>query len=138
MPGAVRAMAAAVVTSASPSRPDAGRIWIVTSRATSDCHSLADALTSTTAPMVSEARNVMMAMTEIRARPAMESTGTSGVSTPCIGSATTAVTVWPSGPLMCVSTTRASFIIVQAPLVQHQATGVELVHQRDGVRGDED
>ena len=55
-------------------------IWMVTSRATSDCHSLAAPPTSITAPMVSEARNVMMATTAISARPEIELRGTSGVS----------------------------------------------------------
>jgi len=53
---------------------------MVTSRATSDCHSLAAPATSITAPVVSEARNVMMATTAISARPAIELRGTSGVS----------------------------------------------------------
>jgi hypothetical protein len=37
------------------SRPATRRIWIVISRATSDCHSAAEASTSITAPVVSEA-----------------------------------------------------------------------------------
>ena len=57
-----------------------GRTWMVTSRATSDCHSTAADRTSMTAPVVSEARNVMMATTATSARPAMERFGTIGVS----------------------------------------------------------
>src|SRR5664279_1202403 len=53
---------------------------MVTSRATSACHSLAAPLTRITAPVVSEARNVMMATTATRARPEIELRGTSGVS----------------------------------------------------------
>ena len=53
---------------------------MVTSRATSDSHALAEAPTSNTAPVVSDTRNVMMATTAIRAWPAMELRGTSGVS----------------------------------------------------------
>ena len=52
---------------------------MVTSRDTLDCHSPAAALTRTTAPSVRADRNVMMAMTDTRARPAMESSGTIGV-----------------------------------------------------------
>ena len=80
MPGKARAAAAALSTAASRSRPGAGMIWMVTSRATSDCHSLAALPTSITAPVVSEARNVMMATTAISARPEIELRGTSGVS----------------------------------------------------------
>ena len=53
---------------------------MVTSRATSDCHSPAAARTSMTAPVVSEARNVMIATTATSARPAIERFGTIGVS----------------------------------------------------------
>jgi hypothetical protein len=52
----------------------------VTSRATSDCQSPATARTSITAPAVNDARNVMIAMTEISARPAMVELGTIGFS----------------------------------------------------------
>ena len=48
------------------------------SLATSDCHSAADALTSNTAPVVMEARNVMMATTATSARPEIEARGTIG------------------------------------------------------------
>ena len=58
---------------------------MVTSRATSDCHSLAALPISSTAPVVSEARNVMMATTAINARPEIELRGTSGVSKRGIG-----------------------------------------------------
>ena len=87
MPGMVRAMAAALATSASMSRLAAGRIWIVTSRATSDCHSVAAARTSTAAPDVSEARNVMIATTATSARPEIVDCGTIGVSKRGAGSA---------------------------------------------------
>ncbi len=54
---------------------------MVTSRATSACQSLAAARTSMTAPVVSEARNVMMATTATSARPPIVLCGTIGVST---------------------------------------------------------
>ena len=53
---------------------------MVTSRATSDCHSAAEDRTSMTAPVVSEARNVMIATTATSARPAIERFGTIGDS----------------------------------------------------------
>src|SRR5262245_55132932 len=132
MPGTDPAIVAAVATSASPSRPGVGRIWIVTSRATVDCHSPAAAPISTTAPTVSDARNVMMAITATSARPAIESTGTIDVS-PRGGEPTSS-----SGLLSATSNGLASFIIVQASFVQHQAARIELVHQRDVVGGDDD
>src|SRR5215510_6539081 len=132
MPGTDPAMVAAVATSASPSRPGVGRIWIVTSRATLDCHSPAAAPISTTAPTVSEARNVMMAITATSARPAMESTGTIEVSPRGAGARRC------SGVLSSTSKGLASFIIVQPSFVQYQAARIELVHQRDVVGGDDD
>src|SRR3977135_2843208 len=51
---------------------------MVISLATSDCHSAAEALTSSTAPVVIDARNVMMATTAIKARPEIEARGTIG------------------------------------------------------------
>jgi hypothetical protein len=58
------------------SRPGTGLTWIVTSRETSDCQSVAVARISTTAPKVSAARNVMIAITATSARPAIVSRGT--------------------------------------------------------------
>src|SRR5262245_37512465 len=132
MPGMALAIFAAAATSASPSRPGVGRIWIVTSRATADCHSPAAAPISTTPPTVSEARNVMMAITETSARPATESTGPMDVSRrrTCAGVST--------GTLSSTSIGLASFIVVQPSFVQHQAARIELVHQRDVVGGDDD
>ena len=51
---------------------------MVISLATSDCHSAADALTSSTVPVVIEARKVMIATTATSARPAIEARGTIG------------------------------------------------------------
>ena len=78
MPGCVRIASAAAATSRSRSRPACGRTWMVISLATSDCHSAADALTSSTAPVVIEARNVMMATTATSARPEIDARGTIG------------------------------------------------------------
>ena len=71
-PASRDASAAARRTSASMSRCSDGRIWIVTSRATADCQSPAAERTSTTAPSVSVARNVMIAITASSARPEIE------------------------------------------------------------------
>jgi len=76
MPETPPAMAAALAISASISRPATGRTWIVTSRARSACQSPAAARNSMTAPMVIEARKVMMAMTAIKACPAIVAFGT--------------------------------------------------------------
>ncbi len=51
---------------------------MVNSLATSDCHSAAEARTSNTAPVVIDARKVMIATTAISARPAIDPRGTIG------------------------------------------------------------
>jgi len=80
MPGNALATATALAAVASRSRPGAGITWMVTSRATSDCHSFAAPFTRITAPVVSETRNVMIATTATSARPEIELRGTNGVS----------------------------------------------------------
>ena len=52
---------------------------MVTSRATSDCQSLAASTTSIAVPVASVARKVMMATTAVSERPAIELLGTIGV-----------------------------------------------------------
>src|ERR1700739_1568335 len=104
---------------------------MVISLATSDCHSAADALTSSTAPVVIEARNVMMATTATSARPAIEARGTmgdrlrarAGTCGGCCPRSTSGP--WSSDLL----------IDVQPSLMQHQPPCVVLVHQRDVVGG---
>src|SRR5262245_55781328 len=127
-PGKRRATSAARRTSASRLRLPTGRTWIVTSRATSDCQSLAAARTRTTAPVVSEARKVMIATIATSARPAIVPLGTIGVtncgSAPGCGAAVTALI--------------SSFIDMNSSFVQHQPARVVLVHERDIVRGDDD
>src|SRR5689334_9361365 len=104
---------------------------MVTSRETADCHSSAAPPTRTTAPIVKDAKKVMMAITTTSARPAIESTGTMGLSARGPGSSGRS-----SDSLVSMSTGRASFIVVQPPFVQHQPPGIELIHQRDVVRSD--
>src|SRR5665213_2052704 len=106
---------------------------MVTSRATSDCHSLAAPPTRITAPMVSEARNVMMATTAISARPEIELRGTSAVSKR--GNAARARDATPRSTSVIV-VTLTSIIDVQTPLVQHQPARIVLIHQRNVVGGD--
>src|SRR5665213_3285869 len=138
MPGKARATAAALSTAASRLRPGAGTSWMVISRDTSDCHSLAAFPITSTAPVVSEARNVMMATTAISARPAMELRGTSGVSKRGIeppGMRGVAVISSLVKSVMCIPSV---FLVVnmQPPVVQHQPPRIVLVHQSDVVGGD--
>src|SRR6185503_20123205 len=100
------------------------------------CHSLAAARTSMTAPVVSEARKVMMATTATRARPAIVACGTIGVSKRGNDSADSASGA--SDPRYCSTSIAASFVDMQATFVQHETTCVELIHQRDVVGGDDD
>src|ERR1700681_4032206 len=117
------------------SRPATGRIWIVTSRARSDCQSPAAARNSMTAPIVLEARKVMMAMTAIRARPAMVAFGTIGASKRGSGISKAIGACSPgsgsSAPMP------VSIIDMQPTFVQHEPAGIVLIHQRDVVRGEQ-
>src|SRR6201997_1994566 len=136
MPAEARAMTTALRTSISMSCPATGRIWIVTSRATSACHSFAAARTSRTAPVVSEASKVMMATTATRARLAIVAHGTIGVSKCCSGWAEGAAGAscsrcWPAFVV-------TSVVDMQATLVQYETARVELIHQRNVVGGDDD
>src|SRR5579863_5884469 len=135
MPGVLRASAVAARTSASISRPETGRTWIVTSRPTADCHSLAELTTIVTAPAVIAARNVMMAMTAISERPAMEPLGTIGAAVRCVKARGDTEVRLSHGSAMA---SIGSIVDMQSSLVQDQAAGVILVHQRDIVRGDDD
>src|SRR5215831_14723371 len=136
MPAEARAMTTALRTSISMSCPATGRIWIVTSRATSACHSFAAVRTSMTAPVVSEARKVMMATTATRARPEIVACGTIGVSKR--GSGRDEGASGGSSPRGWPVFVVASVVDMQTTLVQHETARVELVHQRDVVGGDDD
>src|SRR5215831_18264047 len=125
-------MAAAVFRSPSISRPGAGLTWMVISRATSDCHSVAVARMRTTAPRVSAARNVMIAITATSDRPAIVSRGTidcfpDGGGPPGISVAT----------ISSASLVMASVIDVHPAFMQHKAARVEQVHQRNVVGRDD-
>src|ERR1700685_2115651 len=134
MPGAARAAAKALPTSASMSRPAAGRTWMVTSRPTSACQSFAVLTTSIAAPVVSAARNVMMATTAVSERPAIELLGTieaaprGARSSADPGSMSSHCSIMVSIGLV---------VDMQPSFMEHQAARIELVHQGDIVGGDD-
>src|SRR5258708_31203116 len=135
MPRTAPARAAALPISASMSRPVTGRTWIVTSRARCDCQSPAAARNSMTAPIVIEARKVMMAMTAIRACPTIVAFGTIDASKRGSGTSAALPTCSPgsgaSAPMP------VSIIDMQPTWGQHEPAGVVLIHQRDIVRGEQ-
>src|SRR5580693_8991282 len=101
---------------------------MVTSRATSDCQSLAALITIITAPVASAARKVMMATTAVSERPAIEPPGTIGVGSRCSASLDAATSGWVH---VCAMASKRSLVDMQPALVQDQAAGVVFVHQRD-------
>src|SRR5208282_1047762 len=139
MPGAARAISIALRTSASMSRPAAGRTCMVTSRPTSDCQSFAVLTTSIAAPVVSAARNVMIATTAASERPAIELFGTIDVAIHGARSSDGAASSSSQGSRMvCATVSIGSVVDMQSSLMQHQTARVELVHQSNIVRGDDD
>src|SRR3981081_4454022 len=106
---------------------------MVISLATSDCHSAADALTSSTAPGVINARNVVMATTAISARPEIEARGTIGdrlraLAGTCGRSCPSSSNGSRSFPVLLIE--------MDPALVQHHPPRVVLVHQGDVVGRD--
>src|SRR6202171_1926234 len=135
MPRPRRAVATPLLTSASMSRPAAGRTWMVTSRPTSACQSFAVLTTSIAAPVVRAARNVMMATTAVSERPAIELLGT--IEAEPRGARCSAVVgaMWSHGS----SIVSIGLVVdMQPSFMQHEATRIELVHQGDIVGGDDD
>src|SRR5271163_4634966 len=135
MPRLPRATAMAARTSASMSRPGTGRTWMVTSRPTSDCQSLAALTTIITAPVVNAARKVMMATTAVSDRPAIDPPGTIGVGVVGASVRDDAVSPPSHGSVRVLS---GSVVDMQPSFVEDQAAGVVFVHQRDIVGGDDD
>src|SRR5262245_39284088 len=89
-----------------------------------------------TAPVVSEARKVMIATTATRARPEILACGTIAASTRGSGWADGAPGA--AGPGGWPAFVVASVVDMQTTLVQHETARVELVHQRNVVGGDDD
>src|SRR4029077_20220044 len=134
MPWAARAAATALLTSASMSRPAAGRTWMVTSRPTSACQSVAALTTSIAAPVVSAARTVMMATTATSERPAIELLGTIEPAPRGARSSAASASISSHGSAMVSS---GLIVDMQPSFMQHQAARIELVHQGDIVGGDD-
>src|SRR5580704_11204506 len=134
MPGAARAAATALPTSASMSRPAAGRTWTVTSRPTSACQSLAVDTTSIAAPVVSAARKVMMATTAVSERPAIELDGTIEAEPRGARSSAAAGSMSSHGSIM---DSIGLVVDMQPSFMEHEAARIELVHQGDIVGGDD-
>src|SRR4029077_4744509 len=107
---------------------------MVISLATSDCQSAADALTSSTVPVVIEARKVMMATTATSARPEIELRGTIGdwfrARAAICGRSKPRSTKVPCCSVLLID--------VQASLMQNQPARFVLVHQRDVMGRDND
>src|ERR1700722_1624560 len=94
------------------------------------------ALTASMAtPVVSEARNVMMATTAVSERPAIESFSTIGAVPGRLRTTEGGASNSSHGSAM---TSPCSVVDIQATFVQDQPASVVLIHQGDVVRGDDD
>src|SRR5580698_9459532 len=107
------------------SRPGAGRTWTVTSRPTSDCHVLAVLTTSIAPPVVTEARNVMMATTAASERTAIELFGTIDAVPRGMRAREGEASKSSHGSAMALT---GSVVDMQSSLMQHQTARVEFVH----------
>src|SRR5262249_42429641 len=108
---------------------------MVISRATSDCHSFADPITIATPPLVTAARNVMIATTAASALAASESFGTMEESPRASWSG--------RDRRMCASRLRSVAIArlvvdMDVAIMEYEATGVVLVHQGNIMGGNDD
>src|SRR5712692_6719677 len=104
---------------------------MVISRATSDCHSFADPITIATPPLVTAARNVMIATTAASALAAIESLGTMAPS-PRVCSPGRGLRRRRSSCLRSAAVARL-VIGMDTAVMEHEAAGVVLVHQCDVV-----
>src|SRR5579864_37302 len=110
---------------------------MVISRDTSDCHSFAEPMTIATPPLVTAARNVMIATTAARALAAMESRGTMWTSPRVSRPGRDGPRRTRTNPLRSVAT--ATLVIdMDVAVMEHKATGVVLIHQGNIVGGDDD
>src|SRR5262249_43689978 len=110
---------------------------MVISRATSDCHSFADPIIIATPPLVTAARNVMIATTAASALPAIESLGTMWTSPRVSRPGRCGRRRKRANPLRSAAVTRL-VIDMNVAVMEHKATGVVLVHEGDVVGGDDD
>src|SRR5258708_29953420 len=110
---------------------------MVISRATSDCHSFADPITIATPPLVTAARNVMIATTAASALVAIESLGTMWASPRVSRPGRCDRRRNRANPLRSAVVTRL-VIDMDVAVMEHEATGVVLVHEGDVVGGDDD
>src|ERR1700691_4404722 len=108
---------------------------MVTSRPTSDSQSPAALTTTIAAPVVSEARNVMMATTAPSERPASEFLGTIAATAGKASAGGAAASRSSQGSAM---PSIGSVVDMQASVVEDQPARVVLVHQRNIVRGNND
>ena len=109
---------------------------MVTSREMSDCHSPAALLTSTVAPVVSDARNVMMATTA-RARDRKSSCAAPVAFRNAAMSFPAFATAWRICPDQFPSF-HSSIVNVQPAVMQHQSPCIVLIHECDVVGRNDD
>src|SRR5690606_11149571 len=116
------------------SRPSAGLIWMVASRAIYVCHVAAVSRTSVTAPSVRQERKVMMAITSTIARPATLSGGTMGVCLrasllfACRFTPASILSLRRASLLLAIAPLQALVIDFQPPAGKHHAPRLHLVH----------
>src|SRR5690606_2928065 len=130
-PAVLPAISAAVARAASMSSSPDGLIWIVASREIWLSHMAAVSRTSVTAPKVRHDRNVMMAMTMTRARPATFCEGTIGAWRRRVrAKARAAMPARSCEP-------EASVIDIEPSAGQDQSPRIHLVHEGEIVRGND-
>src|SRR5215831_6841371 len=110
---------------------------MVISRATSDCHSFADPITIATPPLVTAARNVMIATTAASALAAIESFGTIWTSPRVSRPGRAGRRRKRANPLPSAAVIRL-VIDMDVAVMEHKAAGVVLVHEGDIVGGNDD
>src|SRR5215813_12182691 len=110
---------------------------MVISRDTSDCHSFADPITIATPPLVTAARNVMIATTAASALAAIESRGTIWTSPRISRPGRDGRPRTRAQRLRSVVITRL-VIDMDVAIMEDEAAGVVLVHQGDVVGSDDD
>src|SRR5579871_3667761 len=110
---------------------------MVISRDTSACQSFAEAISIATPPLVTAARNVMMATTAASALAAIESRGTIWTSPRVSRPDRADERPTRNNPLRSVEIA-ALVIDMDVAVMEHKTTRVVLVHQCDIVGGNDD